>query len=237
MSDALLPKNILPVLIDYLDWILGGPSPKTRAPKAGAPPIANPAHENKSKSRNSQPPRAVPNNIETRIGEATETGAALEIGIRDLVDHIAPGGMQLYADCIEIVGEAWVRVWFVEDVPPVMGRAQLESLYNFPAEIRHSLQVLPLDKAAVREQLRQRRTSLHAEIMTRQRQGRLADFNSQDELGETERTLYELESTHLPPQELLWTIAVYASNRIELDNLSRKLEDYLLDADIKAHRA
>lgn len=238
MSATSPPKNILHLVFAYADWILGGPSPNARVPKTNASSNTDSANKNQSEPRDThQQPRAVPTNLETRIGETTEIGAALEIGIRDLVDHIAPGGMQIYADCIEIVGEAWVRVWFIEDMPPVMGRAQLESLYNFPAEIRHSLQILPLDKSAVREQLRQRRTSLHAEMLTRQRQGRLADFNAQDELGETERTLYELESTHLPPQELLWTIALYASNRVELDNLSRKLEDYLLDADIKAHRA
>lgn len=256
MSTAPSNQNWWESIVAYGDWVLGGPPPKARAAKKTDAEHAAPAgeHQNTRTSTNSgggrppraaspasraprESPRAVPSNVETRVDEHTATGAALEIGIRDLVDHIAPGGMQIYPDCIEIVGEAWVRVWFVEDVPPVMGRAQLESLYNFPAEIRHSLQILPLDKSAVREQLRQRRTSLHAEMLTRQKQGRLADYNAQDELGETERTLYELESTHLPPQELLWTIALYASNRAELDNLSRKLEDYLLDGDMKAHRA
>lgn len=238
--DALSNNEMIQTVIAYIDWILGGPSPQKRTAKGNVPNTRVASRDNPTPIPTPparQEPRAVPNDVESRVGESTEIGTALEIGMRDLVDHIAPGGMQIYADCIEIVGEAWVRVWFIEDMPPVMGRAQLESLYNFPAEIRHSLQILPLDKSAVREQLRQRRTSLHAEIMTRQRQGRLADFSSQDELGETERTLYELESTHLPPQELLWTIALYASSRVELDNLSRKLEDYLLDADIKGHRA
>lgn len=162
MSVPLPSKNIAQVVISYVDWILGGSSPKSRAPKTDAARNAGGANKKQAQPRNThQDERAIPTNIETRIGETTDISAALEIGIRNLVDHIAPGGVQIYADCVEIVGEAWVRVWFIEDMPPVMGRAQLESLYNFHAEIRHSLQILPLDKSAVREQLRQRRTSLH----------------------------------------------------------------------------
>ncbi|RIK54677.1 hypothetical protein DCC62_31730, partial [candidate division KSB1 bacterium] len=110
VNSPLFPKNIIQVVVIYANWLLGGPPPKTRVSKSNDSPNANAAHNHQSNSREPQQPRAIPTNIETRIGEATEIGAALEIGIRDLVDHIAPGGMQIYADCIEIVGEAWVRV-------------------------------------------------------------------------------------------------------------------------------
>jgi type IV secretory pathway VirB4 component len=230
-SSAAFKKS--PRILAYIDWILGGPRPdgadssRTDQPQEDA--------ITKASRPNSDSPRRPAHSAGPAA--AVEMEAALHIGTRELVDHLAPGAMHVYPDCIELVGEAWVRIWFIEDYPPVMGRGSLDSLYNFPAEIRHAMQVLPLDKAAVREQLRQRRTSLHAEILTRQKQGRLADFNAQDELAETEKTLYELESTHLPPQELLWTIALYARTDQELDELSRRLEDYLLDADLRAHRA
>ena len=199
-----------------LDKLLGGDgSWDTRAPSAPrAAPASNPAS--------------------ATLGSAA---AHLQVGARELVDHLAPAAMKIEPDRIQIVGEAWVRVWFIEDVPEAIGRAALDSIYNFPAEIRVSLIVRQMDKTAVRETLRQRRTSLHAENMLRQQQGRLADYNAQMELTQTEQALLDLEANHLPPQELLWTIALYAKTAEELDDLSRRLEDYLLDADIRAYRA
>jgi len=153
------------------------------------------------------------------------------------VDHLAPAAMQINPDHIQLVGEALVRVWFIEDVPSVMGRAALDSIYDFPGEIRVSLLTRPMDKNAVREQLRQRRTTLYAENLTRAQQGRLPDFAAEEELHQTEELLREMEASHLPPQELLWTVALYGRTLDELEELSRRLEDYMLDADLRFHRA
>lgn len=161
----------------------------------------------------------------------------LEPGARDFVDQLAPGALIVERERIHLPGEAWVRHWFVQDLPPQMERGALDALYDFPGEIRISMLVRPLDKAAVREQLRQQRTSLHAEVITRSRQGRLPDYLAEEELLETERTLQGLEASHLPPQELLWVIALYARDAHELDEQSRRLEDVLLDADLRFHRA
>jgi len=163
--------------------------------------------------------------------------APLHTGTRDLVDHLAPAAMKIESDRIHLVGEGWVRVWFVEDLPPNIGRGSLDTIYDFPGEVRVSLLTRPLDKSAVREHLRQRRTTLYAENMTRTQQGRLPDFTAQDELAETESTLRDIESSHLPPLELLWTIALYGRNEEELEELSRRLEDYMLDANLRFYRA
>ena len=165
------------------------------------------------------------------------SSAPLHTGTRDLVDHLAPAAMKIESDRIHIVGEGWVRVWFVEDLPPNIGRGSLDTIYDFPGEVRVSLLTRPLDKSAVREHLRQRRTTLYAENMTRTQQGRLPDFTAQDELAETETTLRDIESSHLPPLELLWTIALYGRTEEELEELSRRLEDYLLDANLRFYRA
>ncbi len=167
----------------------------------------------------------------------TQTSTPLHTGTRDLVDHLAPAAMKIESDRIHLVGEGWVRVWFVEDLPPNVGRGSLDSIYDFPGEVRVSLLTRPLDKSAVREHLRQRRTTLYAENLTRTQQGRLPDFTAQDELAETEATLRDIESSHLPPLELLWTIAVYSRTEEELEELSRRLEDHLLDANLRFYRA
>ncbi len=169
--------------------------------------------------------------------EGPSTGQLLHVGARDLVDHLAPAAMKFESDRIRLVGEGWVRIWFIEDLPPRMGRGSLDSIYDFPAELRVSELVRPLDKSAVREHLRQRRTTLYAENMMRTQQGRLPDFTAQDELAETEATLRDIGSSHLPPQELLWTIGLYGRTEEELDDLSRRLEDYMLDADLRFYRA
>ncbi len=168
---------------------------------------------------------------------SARSASPLHVGARDLVDHLAPAAMKIESDRIHLVGEGWVRVWFVEDLPPNIGRSSLDTIYDFPGEVRVSLLTRPLDKSAVREHLRQRRTTLYAENMTRAQQGRLPDFTAQDELGETEATLRDIESSHLPPLELLWTIALYGRTEEELEELSRRLEDYLLDANLRFYRA
>ncbi len=175
----------------------------------------------------------------TATNQAPVSGNAspLHVGARDLVDHLAPAAMKIEPDRIHLIGEGWVRVWFVEDLPPNIGRGSLDTIYDFPGEVRVSLLTRPLDKSAVREHLRQRRTTLYAENMTRTQQGRLPDFTAQDELAETETTLRDIESSHLPPLELLWTIALYGRTEEELEELSRRLEDYLLDANLRFYRA
>ncbi len=175
----------------------------------------------------------------TAVGRPDVSAASspLHAGARELVDHLAPAAMQIQSDRIHFVGEGWVRVWFVEDLPPSIGRGAIDTLYDFPGEIRISLLTRPLDKSAVREHLRQRRTTLYAENLTRSSQGRLPDFTAQDELHETESTLRDIESSHLPPQELLWTIALYGRTDEELEELTRRLEDYLLDANLRFYRA
>ncbi len=183
--------------------------------------------ERESRGENSAPPTP----------SASASQQILHIGTRELVDHLAPAAMKIESDRIRLVGEGWVRVWFVEDLPPNIGRGSLDSIYDFPGEVRVSLLTRPLDKSAVREHLRQRRTTLYAENLTRTQQGRLPDFTAQDELAETESTLRDIESSHLPPLELLWTIALYGRTEDELEELSRRLEDYLLDANLRFYRA
>lgn len=107
MSATLPPKNTVQLGIAYVDWILWDPSLKLRDGKSST--VSNVKTRSKTNSHvvTDQSPRAVPGDVDTRVGETTEIDAALEIGIRDFVDPIAPGGMQVFADCIEIVGEAW----------------------------------------------------------------------------------------------------------------------------------
>ena len=173
------------------------------------------------------------NHARVPLGNSTP----LHVGTRELVDHLAPAAMKIEADRVQLVGEGWVRVWFVEDLPPRMGRGALDTIYDFQGEVRISLLTRPLDKSVVREHLRQRRTTLYAENLTRSQQGRLPDFTAQDELTETEMTLRDIESSHLPPQELLWTVALYARTPDELEESSRRLQDYMLDADLRFFRA
>ena len=183
--------------LNKLDRLLGGDGTTFDKPSQTSTPTNAPVVESPSPKRNA-------------LNHApTQPTSPLHVGARDLVDHLAPAAMKIESDRIHLVGEGWVRVWFVEDLPPNIGRGSLDTIYDFPGEVRVSLLTRPLDKSAVREHLRQRRTTLYAENMTRMQQGRLPDFTAQDELAETETTLRDIESSHLPPLELLWTIALY----------------------------
>jgi len=161
----------------------------------------------------------------------------LEAGARSIVDFLAPGAMREEEDCIVFPGQCCVRVWFVQDVPPEMPREVLDAIYDFPGEIRVSLLTRPMDKAAVRSFLKQQRVAMQADAITRARQERLPDFVQQTELAQVEQTLHDLEISHLPPQELCWTVGLWAEDRDTLDEQSRRFEDLMLDADLTFFRA
>jgi len=182
--------------------------------------------------------RLLGSNGDTQPGENPDAiEESLEAGARNLVDLLAPGAMIEHEDCIEFPGQGAVRIWFVQDVPPEMAREALDAIYDFQGEIRVSMLVRPMDKAAVRAFLRQRRVAQHAEAIARAKKQMLPDYLKQAELMEVEDTLHQLEVSHLPPKELCWTIALWGADREELDMLSKKLEDLMMDADLTFFRA
>ena len=170
-------------------------------------------------------------------GDRSPQEDILAAGSRTVVDLLAPGAMIEHEDYIEFPGQGAVRIWFVQDVPPEMAREALDAIYDFQGEIRVSMLVRPMDKAAVRAFLRQRRVAQHAEAIARAKKQMLPDYLKQAELMEVEETLHQLEVSHLPPKELCWTIALWGADREELDMLSKKLEDLMMDADLTFFRA
>lgn len=166
-----------------------------------------------------------------------EIAEGLGAGARTLVDFLAPGAMREAEDHIVFPGQGCVRVWFIQDVPPEMPREALDAIYDFPGEIVVSLLTRPMDKAAVRSFLRQQRVAMQAEAAARLQQQRLLDYSATAELEQIEQALRDLELTHQVPQELCWSVALWAEDKEQLDEQSRRLEDLMMDADLTFFRA
>jgi len=163
--------------------------------------------------------------------------AALSPGARYLRDRLAPAAMRRYPNYIEVVGEFLGRVWWVEDLPRNLAYGLLADLYEFPGRIQVSQLAIPMDVDEVRQALKQQRTTLLAGQMMRARRGQLTDYDELDRIASAEQQAMEIQLKKTPPIKLYWTLGLLARDGDELEELSRRLEEWLAHAELRAHRA
>lgn len=182
------------------------------------------------------PERSAPRSERDEL-QRVQPPQGMEAGRRDLPDFLAPGGMVEHEDKVILPGKGALRIWYVQDFPPEMTRQALESIYDFPGEVRVSMLVRQMDKAAVRSFLKQQRVAQHADLITRAQKGMVADYGKQADLAEIEKTLRDLSVTHRAPVELCFTVGLWTEDEDELEERSRRLEDLMRDADLTFFRA
>ena len=90
--------------LNAMDRLLGGDGTAFRQGKKDTSEAANPVIQQPATDQAPIPTKVSP----------------LHVGARNLVDHLAPAAMKIESDRIYLVGEGWVRVWFVEDLPPII---------------------------------------------------------------------------------------------------------------------
>ena len=158
-------------------------------------------------------------------------------GARYLKDRLAPSAMTVKSDSIDVPGEFLVRTWWVEDLPRQVAYGLLSDLYDFPARIQISQLVVPMDVREVRESLKQQRTTLLSGQMLRAKRGQITDYDQLDRIASAEQQAMEIQIKKTPPLKLFWTIGVFAHTEEDLEELSKRLEELLGHAEIRAHRA
>ena len=163
--------------------------------------------------------------------------SSLSPGARYLKDRLAPAAMELHPEHIEVKGEFFARVWWVEDLPRHLAYGLLADLYDFPARIQISQLAVPMDVTEVRQALKQQRTTLLAAQMVRAKRGQITDYDELDRIASAEQQAMEIQLKKTPPLKLFWTVGLFAHDREELEELSRRLEELFAHAEIRAHRA
>lgn len=164
-------------------------------------------------------------------------GTPLEVGGRSVIDRIAPSGLFVELDYFHFSSTQYGRIWFVEDWPESMGMAYLRELYDFPANIRFSLFVRPLDPGLVVHSVKRELTQLRAQRLAGEQEGKIPDFGVIATERSTEEILQRLQEEQSPILMVSLYVCLFASSLAELNKLSRRLEDLLLDAGLRAHRA
>ncbi|HHJ07245.1 MAG TPA: hypothetical protein ENK24_07070, partial [Anaerolineae bacterium] len=170
--------------------------------------------------------------------DAAEDALKVDIspGARYLKDRLAPSAMTVKSDSIDVPGEFLVRTWWVEDLPRQVAYGLLSDLYDFPARIQISQLVVPMDVREVRESLKQQRTTLLSGQMLRAKRGQITDYDQLDRIASAEQQAMEIQIKKTPPLKLFWTIGVFAHTEEDLEELSKRLEELLGHAEIRAHR-
>ncbi|RME46422.1 MAG: hypothetical protein D6796_09045 [Caldilineae bacterium] len=89
----------------------------------------------------------------------------------------------------------------------------------------------------IRQALKRERTHLQAGQMIRAKRGQITDYDELDRIASAEQQAAEIQLKKTPPLKLFWTIGLFARDQEELDELSKRLEELLRHAEIRAHRA
>lgn len=160
-------------------------------------------------------------------------------GARDFVDRIAPSDLDGAAPDRLVMHQdgAYIRSWWIEDLPLQMAFEAMDPLLHFPARITHSMVVEPLSVEEARQALKSQRVATQAGVLTRLQQRRLVDYDQVEEVRSIERELERLQLAGQVPLRLYWVITVFASSEEELEDLTGKIEDLLLASDLTFHRA
>jgi len=163
--------------------------------------------------------------------------AAVSPGARYLRDRLAPAAMQRFPAHIEVAGEFFCRVWWIEDLPRHLAYGLLGDLYDFPARIQISQLAVPMDINEVREALKQQRTTLMSSQMLRNRRGQITDYDELDRIASAEQQAREIQLKKTPPIKLFWAVGLFGRDGEELEELSKRLEELFSLAEMRAHRA
>ncbi len=160
-------------------------------------------------------------------------------GARTFVDRIAPSDLDATApDVLTMHQEgAYIRLWWIEDLPMEMVFEGIDPILHFPARITHSFTVEPIPITEAKQALKSQRVAGHSAVLTRLSQKRLVDYDQVADLSSVEEEIKRLQLAGQIPLRLYWTIGLFASSPDELEDLTKKLEDLLLVADLTYHRA
>lgn len=210
----------------------------TAAPATGTPstPPSAPSPSSPAEVATATPtlaPKKSLTEILTRLGGGKEQKTADQIemevfkkGLADVLDVIAPAGLAINANYIEI-GSFYARTLFVFTYPRYLSSGWLSPVYNLDATIDISMFIYPMETNIVLNQLRRKTTQLQSSLQVEQEKGLVRNPELETAVGDIEelRDTLQKGETRLFQYSLYFTI--YAKSLDDLQKLTKQIETTL----------
>jgi conjugal transfer ATP-binding protein TraC len=147
-------------------------------------------------------------------------------GLADILDIIAPAGMAINPNHIEI-GSFYARTMFVFTYPRYLSSGWLSPIYNLDTTIDVSMFIYPLESSIVMNQLRRKTTQLQSSLQVEQEKNLVRNPELETAVGDIEelRDTLQKGETRLFQYSLYFTI--YAKTLEDLQKLTKQIESTL----------
>ncbi|MEX1123568.1 MAG: DUF87 domain-containing protein [Patescibacteria group bacterium] len=170
------------------------------------------------------------NQIFNRLGiKATDeqnTEAVLRQGIASILDVIAPGGMNITPNYVQL-GSYYLRTLFVYTYPRYLQANWLSPIINYDTTLDLGMFIYPVETNILVGQLRRKTTQLQSSLQIESEKGLVRNPELETAVGDIEelRDTLQKGETRLFQMGLYFTI--YASTIDELNKLSKQFESIL----------
>jgi type IV secretory pathway VirB4 component len=205
-------------------------TPAAPAP-ASAPTAATPTPATEVVTATVAPKKNLSEIMSRLGGKSEKTAEEVEMdvfkkGLADVLDVIAPGGMAINANYVEI-GSFFARTLFVFTYPRYLTSGWLSPLYNLDATIDISMFIYPMETNIVLNQLRRKTTQLQSSLQVEQEKGLIRNPELETAIGDIEelRDTLQKGETRLFQYSLYFTI--YAKTQEDLQKLTKQIETTL----------
>ncbi len=233
-----LPASVEEILNSVRTGQAAPPAPEVATPPSPAQPAqapaapATPATAPETVTAPTVAPKKSLGEIMSRLGGKNEkTAEQIEMdvfkkGLADVLDVIAPAGMAINANYVEI-GSFYARTLFVFTYPRYLTSGWLSPLYNLDATIDISMFIYPMETNIVLNQLRRKTTQLQSSLQVEQEKGLIRNPELETAIGDIEelRDTLQKGETRLFQYSLYFTI--YAKSQEDLQKLTKQIETTL----------
>lgn len=155
-----------------------------------------------------------------------EVNPQVTAGGRDLRDSLAAvDELRVNQNDVEVPGVGVMRLWWVEDFPPVLHRSVVEQLLNFPGQLHHSFLVEPMDVREAVKAIKSARMLMRTAQALQKKADVLEDYRLSQGVAAIEEDLAKLQLSNIPPKKILWVMAMGALDYDELEYKSRRLKE------------
>lgn len=158
--------------------------------------------------------------------DPTSTDEVLRQGVASVLDIIAPGGMNITPNYIQL-GSFFVRTLFVYTYPRYLQANWLSPIINYDATLDISMFIYPIETNVLLGQLRRKTTQLQSSLQIEAEKGLVRNPELETAVGDIEelRDTLQKGETRLFQMSLYFTL--YATSIDELNKMSKQFEAIL----------
>ncbi|MEX1051994.1 MAG: DUF87 domain-containing protein [Patescibacteria group bacterium] len=166
------------------------------------------------------------NRLGIKATDAENTEAVLRQGIASVLDVIAPGGMNITPNYVQL-GSYYLRTLFVYTYPRYLQANWLSPIINYDTTLDLGMFIYPIETNILVGQLRRKTTQLQSSLQIESEKGLVRNPELETAVGDIEelRDTLQKGETRLFQMGLYFTI--YASTVDELNKLSKQFEAIL----------